>query len=39
LVFDGEGKLISGQVDITARADCRWAYYADKSFYYYCVSE
>ena len=39
LVFDGEGKLIGGQVDITAGADCRWAYYAGKSFYYYCVSE
>jgi len=40
LVFDGEGRLISGAgVDVTAWADCRWAYYAGKSFYYYCVSE
>ena len=39
LVFDGEGKLVSGRVDITAWADCRWVSYAGKSFYSYCDSE
>lgn len=40
LVFDGEGRLVSGgRVDITAWADCRWAYYAGKTYYYFCVSE
>ncbi|HEX7508830.1 MAG TPA: hypothetical protein VF550_18805 [Polyangia bacterium] len=39
LVFDAEGRLVAGRVNIPAWSDCRWPNYAGKSYYYYCVSE
>lgn len=39
LVFDDEGRLVQGRVNLAPWSDCGWPTYAGKSYYYHCVSE
>jgi len=34
LVFDAEGRLVAGRVNLPAWSDRRWLNYAGKSYYY-----